>query len=296
MIHLAQASPNDNLHVADLVYRLNSWALDDPGNVGWWVNGEGQLLAWAVMQTPFWTIDYAFDADVDAEVDLHRRILAWADDRACQVLNTRSGRRCWFVMLFPDQVDRIRDLEQAGFLPQADVGDDSWSRVVMGRTASVPVSPYTLPEGFTIRPLAGENEVAAYVRLHRAVFGSENLTAAWRARTLRHPEYDPDLDLVAVAPDGRLVAFCVCWISGLPDAETVGQIEPLGVDPAFRRLGIGRAILSEGSRQLHRRGAASVIVETDKGRSAAVALYEAVGFHPLRDVLVYRKDYADEQR
>jgi hypothetical protein len=30
------------------------------------------------------------------------------------------------------------------------------------------------------------------------------MTPAWRARTLARPEYRPDLDLVAVAPDGRL--------------------------------------------------------------------------------------------
>jgi hypothetical protein len=38
MIGLARVSPADNLHVVDLPCRVSSWALDDPDNVGLWVN------------------------------------------------------------------------------------------------------------------------------------------------------------------------------------------------------------------------------------------------------------------
>jgi mycothiol synthase len=138
--------------------------------------------------------------------------------------------------------------------------------------------------------LAGENEVEAYVQLHRAVFESKNMTAEWRTRTLRRPEYLPDLDLVAVAPDGRLAALCVCWLDKESEKPS-GQIEPLGVHQDFRKSGLGRAILSEGLRRLYLCGADRVYVETDKYRNAALGLYEAVGFRVIRDVLVYRKDY-----
>ncbi len=289
MIGLARVSPADNLHVVDLPYRVSSWALDDPDNVGLWVNAEGRLLAWAVMQTPFWAIDYA--CHPDAEPELHRQVLGWADRRARQLLDTSSGRPCWFVMAFANQTDRIRDLEAAGFASQANVGADSWSKVLMRRPAQMPVAEYTLPAGVTIRSLAGENQVDAYVQLHRAVFGSKNMTAEWRMRTLRRPEYVADLDLVAVAPDGRLAAFCICWFDRDSEGEPIGQIEPLGVHEDFRELGLGRAILSEGLQRLHLCGADKVYVETDKYRNAALALYEAMGFRTIRDVLVYRKDY-----
>jgi mycothiol synthase len=291
MIALAQAFPTDNLHVVDLPYRLSSWALDDPDNIGLWVNAEGQLLAWAVMQTPFWTIDYAYHPDTD--MNLHQQVLAWAEHRARQVLDTPSGRPCWFAMVFANQMDRIRELEEAGFVSQADVGEDSWSKVLMQRSAQVSVADCALPAGCIIRPLAGESEVEAYVRLHRAVFESKNMTAEWRARTLRRPEYLSDLDLVAIAPDGRLAAFCVCWLNKNSEGRPSGQIEPLGVHTDFRKLGLGRAILSEGLRRLHLGGAHRVYVETDKYRDAALELYEAVGFRVIQDVLVYRKDYGE---
>ena len=69
------------------------------------------------------------------------------------------------------------------------------------------------PEGFVIRPLGGIEEVDAYVDLHQSVFESRNMTREWRMRTLDRPEHDPDLDLVVVAPDGRLAAFFIGWLN-----------------------------------------------------------------------------------
>lgn len=293
MMALAQLAPRENLHVIDLPYRLSSWALAHPGNVGLWASGEDQLLAWAVLQTPFWTVDYVCHPDAGEE--LHRQVLAWADARAQAVLDTPTGRPIWFVHVFADQAGRIRDLEEAGFASQADVGEDSWSKVLLCRPAEIPVPEYSLPAGFEIRQLAGEAEVEAYVQLHRAVFESKNMTVAWRERTLRRPEYKADLDLVAVAPGGRLAAFCVCWLDeGLAEGPD-GQIEPLGVHPDLRNLGLGQAILSEGLRRLSLRGVSMVYVETDRHRNTALGLYEALGFRPMRDVLVYRRDYGETQ-
>lgn len=34
MAQVVNASPAENLHVVDLPYRLSSWALDDPANIG----------------------------------------------------------------------------------------------------------------------------------------------------------------------------------------------------------------------------------------------------------------------
>jgi mycothiol synthase len=289
MAALVQAFPADHLHVVDLPYRFSSWALDVRENVGLWTTSGGQLLAWAVMQTPFWTIDDAYHPD--AGEALRRQVWAWADGRAREMLDTPNGRDVWFVNVFADQAERIADLEAAGFACQAEVGEHSWSKVLMVRAAGTPVAECPPPAGVTIRSLAGEAEVEAYVALHRAAFDSRNMTVEWRRRTLRRPEAVPDLDLVAVTADGRLVAFCVCWLDRQAEGPDRGQIEPLGVHPDWRNQRLGRAILSEGLRRLVRHGARQIYVETDKHRNAALALYESLGFRVVRDVLVYRKDY-----
>jgi ribosomal protein S18 acetylase RimI-like enzyme len=241
------------------------------------------------MQTPFWTIDYAYHPQ--AATTLHQQILAWADERAQQIVDTPSGRPMWFVNVFTDQQDRIHDLEAAGFASQADVGENSWTKVLLRRSGKLPIKGRSAPDGFTIRSLAGTDEIAAYVALHQATFQSKNMTAAWRQRTLERPEYIANLDLVAVAPDGRLAAFCICWLDRKSTGGLRGQIEPLGVHEGFRNRGLGHCILSEGLRRLQQHGADSVYVETDNYRDEAFALYESVGFLVAHDVLVYRKDY-----
>jgi len=50
------------------------------------------------------------------------------------------------------------------------------------------------------------------------------------------------MDLVTVAQDGRLAAFCVGWIWQDKSGETSGQIEPMGVHGDYRHMGLGRAI------------------------------------------------------
>ena len=59
MLALTQKTATENLHVVDLPYRLSSWAFDHPDNIRLWHDDGGKLVAWAVLQTPFWTVDYA---------------------------------------------------------------------------------------------------------------------------------------------------------------------------------------------------------------------------------------------
>lgn len=292
MSALVHQYPADNLHVVDLPYRLSSWAFDYPENIGLWFDQERQLIAWAMLQTPFWTLDFAYHPQIDKR--LCQEILAWADNRAQESLGSPSGRPMWFVNVFDRQKDRIADLEAAGFTCQANVGQDSWSKILMTRPmhAAIPIGP--LPPGFEIRSLAGEEEVDAYVQLHRSVFESKNMTVEWRLRVLQRPEYIPHLDLVVVMPNNELVAFGICWFdkARLPVAQPCGQIEPMGVHRAYRNMGIGKAILIEAIRRLRDMGAKQIFVETDEDRSAAVALYESAGFSIEERVLVYRKDYS----
>ncbi|MRR08693.1 GNAT family N-acetyltransferase [bacterium] len=284
MAGLVRSFPADNLHVADLPYRLCSWALDDHGNIGLWTGNNGDLVAWAVLQTPFVAIDIVVHP---ACADAFPHVLDWADARAKSLVGTPHGLSSWYVNVFAGQSDRIRHLEAAGFASQADVGEDSWSKVLLRRPATEPVDGGTLPEGYLIRPLAGDAEVEAYVEMHREVFQSRNMTVEWRRRVLRHPDYVPQLDLVAVSPSGQLAAFCICWLDTRSQRAPSGQVEPFGA----RSLGLGRAMLAEGMRRLQQFGAEHIYVETDNYRNAALKRYTADGFRTVGDVLVYRKDY-----
>ncbi len=286
MIALARQCAAANLHVTDLPYRLSSWALDDPDNVRLWFDEKQQLLAWAALQTPFWTVDIV--CRPETESNLYPEILAWADQRAGATMGTAYGHATWFVDVFSGQAGRIRDLEKAGYKCQSEVGEVSWSKVLMRRPVQTPAKVYQPPAGFCVRPLAGGKEAGAYVELHQSVFESKNMTLDWRMRTLRHADYRPDLDIVVEAPDGRLGAFCIGWYD---EHSKEGRIEPLGCHKDYRKVALGRVALSEAIRRLQSVGAQNILVETDSYRNTAFRLYESFDFQVIENVLVFRKDF-----
>ena len=288
MSALARQFAENNLHVIDLPYRFSSWALDDPENVRLWFDERGQLLAWAVFNTPFWTIDYACHAEAESAV--FPEILDWTDQHANRILGTEHGHSCWFYCTFSGQAERMGALEQAGFQDQSNVAEDPWSKVLMRRSGDAPLKVYQPPAGFTVRPLAGEKEAEQYVELHRSVFGSKNMTLDWRRRTIQHPDHKPELDLVIESPSGQLVAFCICWFD---DATKEGHVEPLGCHKDFRQYALGRVAFSEGLHRLQVLGAQNIFLETDSYRNTAFRLYESFDFQVIQDVLVYRKDYSE---
>jgi ribosomal protein S18 acetylase RimI-like enzyme len=90
---------------------------------------------------------------------------------------------------------------------------------------------------------------------------------------MRSPIYDPERDLVAVAPDGTIVSFMVWW----PDVSGIAQIEPFGTHPDFHRRGVGRALIHYGLTRMRAGGMRLARVCTDDDR-LATAFYESVGF------------------
>jgi mycothiol synthase len=122
--------------------------------------------------------------------------------------------------------------------------------------------------------------------------GERPALSGFTIRALRG-ESEPDLDLVAEAPDGSLAAFCIGWLNRNTSLGISGQIEPVGVHENYRNIGLGRTILMEGLRRLQLQGASQIYVETDNYRGAALELYKAAGFRVIKDVLVFRRNYVE---
>jgi ribosomal protein S18 acetylase RimI-like enzyme len=289
MIHLALLSPQDNFRCFDLPYRLCSWALDSAENGNLWFQDD-QLIAWAILQSPFWALDICIHPDL--EKVLAPIILKWVDQKAPALLCTHFGRPSWYVQTFSDQIERIHALEGAGYRNHIHEGEDSWIKLLMQRSNHPIGKKYPPPPGFTVRPLLGELEVPAYVDLHQTVFGSKNMTIEWRSRMLNLPQYQPDLDIVVEAPEGTLAAFCIGWMILDDQSELHGQIEPLGCHPNFRQFALGRVALSEVLERLVNKGAKYIWVETDNYRNTAFRLYRSFDFDVIREVFIFRKDFS----
>jgi ribosomal protein S18 acetylase RimI-like enzyme len=111
------------------------------------------------------------------------------------------------------------------------------------------------------------------------------MTTAWRQRTLQHPAYKPEIDLVAVTPERSLAGFCICWLG-----KDVGQFEPLGVHPDYQGLGLGRALELAALQQLRHYGARMACVDHGSYNEKAINLSRQTGFKQTNDALRYYID------
>ena len=129
---------------------------------------------------------------------------------------------------------RIDMLKRHGFAP------DEVHSLRYSRSLSDPIAKHPVPPGFQVRPVKGLEEVAELVALHQASFGTQNLTVEQRLAMMNASYYERALDLVVVAPDGELAAFCVGgWID---QARGLARTDPIGTHPRFQRLGLARAV------------------------------------------------------
>jgi ribosomal protein S18 acetylase RimI-like enzyme len=265
---------NDDL---DLMYEILSQGVgfdDDryyihPGDLSWWrYHGDPRFpdhdTYWVQDDSAFVVID----ARPPGEINVFARpgvdrvpLLRWAQRR----LDGR-GEVAWV-----DDSDR----ELITFLE-----GDGYEKVHIDRsyrwdlTGELPEP--VLPEGWNLRSVLGENEANERRRASHAAFESTMPEAMHLQRYLdfmRSPAYVPDRDLVAVAPDGRIVSFMVWWA----DETGVAQIEPFGTHPDHHRQGIGRALLYHGLREMKTAGMHTCRVVTDDHREAT-SFYEGVGF------------------
>lgn len=144
-----------------------------------------------------------------------------------------------------------------------------------------PITEFPLAEGYHLRPVQGESEVGDLVALHRAAFGTENMTVEARIAIMKSPCYEPDLDYVLIAPNGQLAAFCIC---GFEDKEKgIGYTDPIGTHPHYQRQGLGKTILSAGLFALKERGAKKVGLGTSSENIAMRKLAESLGFRVVSE-------------
>lgn len=93
----------------------------------------------------------------------------------------------------------------------------------------------------------------------------ESITATARARYR-----------VVRTADGRtVVGYAVFGY-----ADGCGFLQRLAVDPTVRRTGVATALVDDGFRWLRRRGARTVLVNTQESNSQALAFYRRIGFVP----------------
>ena len=116
--------------------------------------------------------------------------------------------------------------------------------------------------------LAEDRDFAALAKIHAAVF-----TPRWDAKALREFSSAPGTDTLSASVENILAGFVMAR-SVLDEAE----ILTIAVKPDNQRQGLGQALLIEAGARAHRRGATRMFLEVGAENTAALRLYEKLGF------------------
>ena len=238
------------------------------------VEESGQILA--VVQLDADSGSYA------PVMDARRRGGAWELEfhRACittmrKRMQKQEGQTITVNLKADDKVGKDC-LEQFGFKAQeADYA-------VMKRSLdSVPEA--RLPNGYIIRCVAGEHEAQLVADVHNGAFGPKWTEAEYLA-VMRTTGFDPERELVVVAPDGRFAAFVVIWFDPISRS---GLFEPVGCHSDFRRRGLTKALMFAGMARMQEVGMETAIVGYEPSNEASFKLYSSTGFEPYFETVDY---------
>ncbi len=230
----------------------------------------GQLIAFATSEGAPGEIHFSVHPSFRT-LELEEAMLCVAEEHLAEVTADQNRKLC----LFATESDRLRQdlFSRHGYVK----GD--WPEHIWRRHLETPVEDVPLYSGYSIRSLGDGLELlercyASGLGFHEGDISVavENRTdVTWYRNIQTAPLYRRDLDLVAVAPDGAIAAFCTIWFD---DVTRSAYFEPVATVPAHQRRGLAKALMTEGLRHLQRMGATTAFVTGYSTR--ANALYRSV--------------------
>ncbi len=134
---------------------------------------------------------------------------------------------------------------------------DHRQRLMIKKYASEP-EKVVLPEGFTIkdaRTISPFYTALAHNHSFRYYQDNDGCEKGFaKIRTM--PDYRPDLDLVLFDPEGQPAGLANFWIS---EKSRTAILEPLGTVWWYRRMGLGKALITEGINRTREYGCTQLI-------------------------------------
>jgi GNAT superfamily N-acetyltransferase len=275
----ASASRGDYPHIGDLLWSFRHPTLDPERNVSLWVAANRSLVGFTKVDPPslLWICHPNWRT-----TPLPKQLFDWGTARIQKIAGERGEPMRVRAQARDDNAEKIAFLKSEGFVRSEDYF------VELVRALADPLQAPELPTGFRMRSGPEPHEVDEYVAMHRDAWGpSSTYTASVYKQIVSNPGYRRALNPVVVAPDGAFAASCICWLDA---TNRVGEIEPLGTRPSFRRLGLARAVVLEAINRLRARGAETALVYGASVNEPAQQLYASTGFRPDRMILNYVKE------
>lgn len=271
----ARSQTNDwhYAHVGELLFNFFMIAchLDPHRHIRLWYDGD-QLIGYAMLSE-----DPSLDWQVLPAYEwrgIEDEAMAWGESLVSELCKEDSPKWGGPIVSGARQDNNLRSafLEHKGFQPGG-----QFSEVNMLRSLDKSIPASVIPAGYKVRSVSDE-DIAQRASIQHEVWqpwSVGNVSEKDYALLMQLPGYQNELDIIAVAPDGEIASYVNCWIDPI---NKIGDFGPIGARPAYRRMGLTRAVLLEGLRRIQSYGMNRVCVSTSITNTPAKSLYESIDF------------------
>lgn len=280
-----------------------------PGDLDWWVyydtsgqplreriwlweDGE-RLLGWVFTWPGYESFDLFIHPAVRGQFE--ETVLDWMENYLPSAFQHKHGKPLAELTTYPyaDDAHLISLLKERGYTASPSM--------VLFRQSLAQIPTPLLPPGFHFLERMDISDVEKRVMVHVSAFTRLNadgsiaskskMTPDYYRRFMDAPGYDPELDVVIIAPDGSFASFVMAWMDA---TLKMAEFEPVGTHQDYQRRGLGKAALLEAMRRLRARGTEVATVMTWAKDAGNIAFYQSAGFEVCNTSLAFSKTLIEE--
>lgn len=192
---------------------------------------------------------------------LKREMLDYAEQNLCGLSESGNKELAIYINDFDEEMLEL--VKERGYVRYENIRPPHFG--ISQFVIPEPFPEIILPEGYKLKSLADDNNLD---KIHRVMWRGFNHEGeppeegiAWRIQMQSSPNFRKDLTIVVEAPNGDFAAICGMWYE---PKNKIAYVEPVATDPAYRRMGLGKAAVLEGIRRCGECGATVAFVESDQ--------------------------------
>lgn len=243
-----------------------------------WRNNQNQLVGYAYVDL-FQTLRFDIDWQI-RDYELENEIVAWGNE-------CLKGKHAFIY-----STSHETDSERLAFFDRHQFIRCAETIIHMACSLDSDFPSPRVPDGFTFREVKGEGEAAEIAGLHRAAFQTSYMSTERRANMMRSNNYDPTLDLVAVADDGKLVAYALGQLNETEAKQGICYADLFATHPDYQGRGLARILMYMLVKRLQKMGYRIAKLSTDSNNHAMQQIAYAVGFQRSGKTLRFQRQVA----